>query len=270
MFDGCKSLISLDLSNFNTNNVTNMDYMFADCFSLLSLDLSNFNIQNVAYMRNFLYGCNSLNNLKSNFYNMMNNNNIMNNNFPNNNMMMNNNIMMNNYNNLYPNNNQMINGNNLMNYMNNNNGYNHNNNNSSTNINDEIFVKEHPHKLVYCISILDWNCFICKKNYDKNKVKYYCSLCDFNLCKKCHSERNLPKVIEFNEEVKPSNLSIKNPIFKSEFHEHNLIYCRTSRLKDILIGWYCNVCFKSFTNEIWSFYCTNCDYDLCCKCAGFN
>ena len=28
MFDGCSSLTSLNLSNFNTNNVTDMSFMF--------------------------------------------------------------------------------------------------------------------------------------------------------------------------------------------------------------------------------------------------
>ena len=45
MFYGCKSLISLsDISNWNTNNVTNMSFMFFGCKSLISLpDISNWN-----------------------------------------------------------------------------------------------------------------------------------------------------------------------------------------------------------------------------------
>ena len=35
MFYGCKSLSSLDLSNFNTQNVTNMEYIFSDFNSLI-------------------------------------------------------------------------------------------------------------------------------------------------------------------------------------------------------------------------------------------
>ena len=31
MFDGCSSLKELNLSNFNTNNVTNMRRMFSGC-----------------------------------------------------------------------------------------------------------------------------------------------------------------------------------------------------------------------------------------------
>ena len=34
MFSGCKSLTNLNLSNFNTQNVTNMEWMFSWCKSL--------------------------------------------------------------------------------------------------------------------------------------------------------------------------------------------------------------------------------------------
>ena len=41
-FSMCSSLISINLTNFNTENVTNMSYMFNECTSLKFLDLSNF------------------------------------------------------------------------------------------------------------------------------------------------------------------------------------------------------------------------------------
>ena len=34
MFVGCKSLTNLNLSNFNTQNVTDMSFMFVGCKSL--------------------------------------------------------------------------------------------------------------------------------------------------------------------------------------------------------------------------------------------
>ena len=43
MFSLYFSLNSLNISNFNTNNVTNMVGMFQLCSSLTSLHLSNFN-----------------------------------------------------------------------------------------------------------------------------------------------------------------------------------------------------------------------------------
>ena len=47
MFCNCNSLININLSNFNTQNVTDMSYMFSDCYYLTNINLSNFNTQNV-------------------------------------------------------------------------------------------------------------------------------------------------------------------------------------------------------------------------------
>ena len=49
------TLTSLDLSNFNTNNVTNMRGMFYGCSSLNSLNLSNFNTINVKDMEGMFF-----------------------------------------------------------------------------------------------------------------------------------------------------------------------------------------------------------------------
>ena len=52
MFYNCSSLTSLNLNNFNTNNVIDMSSMFSNCSSLTDLDLSNFNTSNVKNMLN--------------------------------------------------------------------------------------------------------------------------------------------------------------------------------------------------------------------------
>ena len=41
MFNGCNSLTVLDLSGFNTSNVTRMNDMFPNCNNLEELDLKN-------------------------------------------------------------------------------------------------------------------------------------------------------------------------------------------------------------------------------------
>ena len=46
MFYGCSSLETIDLSNFNTFNVTDMNYMFYGCNSVKSIDLSHFDMAN--------------------------------------------------------------------------------------------------------------------------------------------------------------------------------------------------------------------------------
>ena len=61
MFFRCSSLSNLNLSNFNTQNVTDMNGLFSGCSSLLNLDLSNFNTQNVTNMSNMFDDCRSLN-----------------------------------------------------------------------------------------------------------------------------------------------------------------------------------------------------------------
>ena len=60
LFLGCSSLKSIDLSNFNTQNIINMNGMFCGCSSLTNINLSNFNTQNVTDMRCIFYGCSSL------------------------------------------------------------------------------------------------------------------------------------------------------------------------------------------------------------------
>ena len=68
MFYYCSSLTSLDLSSFNTENVTNMGSMFCYC-SLTSLDVSSFNTANVTNMRSMFYNCNKLTSLNLSSFN---------------------------------------------------------------------------------------------------------------------------------------------------------------------------------------------------------
>ena len=60
MFDGCLGLSSLDLSSFKTANVTNMNYMFNGCSGLTSLDLTSFNTAKVTDMSQMFAGCSGL------------------------------------------------------------------------------------------------------------------------------------------------------------------------------------------------------------------
>ena len=60
MFYGCSSLTNIDLSNFNTNNVTDIGCMFNGCSSLNNIDLFNFNTNNVTDMNGMFGQCKSL------------------------------------------------------------------------------------------------------------------------------------------------------------------------------------------------------------------
>ena len=60
-FIGYKDLTTIiNIDNLNTNNVTDMCYMFYDCQKLSSLDLSKFNTNNVTNMSYMFNGCSNL------------------------------------------------------------------------------------------------------------------------------------------------------------------------------------------------------------------
>ena len=59
MFFNCPNLSSLDLTNFSTGNVTDMNSMFGYC-QLSSLDLTSFNTANVTEMNFMFQGCSAL------------------------------------------------------------------------------------------------------------------------------------------------------------------------------------------------------------------
>ena len=63
MFELCKSLKSLDVSSFNTSKVSSMNSMFASCSSLTQLDVSNFDTRNVTDMKSMFAYCNIVSNI---------------------------------------------------------------------------------------------------------------------------------------------------------------------------------------------------------------
>ena len=60
MFDGCSSLVSLDVSNWNTSSVYSMYSMFNSCRLLATLDVSNWDVSSVTNMGRMFYTCSSL------------------------------------------------------------------------------------------------------------------------------------------------------------------------------------------------------------------
>lgn len=64
IFQYCSGLTSLDLSGWDTSNVSYISYMFNDCTSLTSLDLSGWNMSNVTSMYNMFIGCTSLTSIR--------------------------------------------------------------------------------------------------------------------------------------------------------------------------------------------------------------
>ena len=60
LFSEMNSLVSIDLSSFDTSNVTDMNFMFNRCFALTELNLSNFDTSNVTDMSGMFNECKAL------------------------------------------------------------------------------------------------------------------------------------------------------------------------------------------------------------------
>ena len=63
MFSGCNELTSVDVSSFNTSNVTVMQSMFRSCYKLSSLDVSGFDTSKVFEMSDMFAACSELTSL---------------------------------------------------------------------------------------------------------------------------------------------------------------------------------------------------------------
>jgi len=57
MFEGCKNLSAINLSKFNTENVSYMNHMFDECKSLNELNLSSFKMRNHVNMFQMFHEC---------------------------------------------------------------------------------------------------------------------------------------------------------------------------------------------------------------------
>lgn len=64
LFAACKSLETVDLSSFNTKNVTDVNEMFYDCEGLEKLDLSTMDFRKVTDDSDMFESCDSLTELK--------------------------------------------------------------------------------------------------------------------------------------------------------------------------------------------------------------
>ena len=72
MFAACNSLKSIKFGSFYTGNVERMDLMFGDCWALESLDLCGFRTDNVKNMSKMFGGCSSLKTLDLSSFNTSN------------------------------------------------------------------------------------------------------------------------------------------------------------------------------------------------------
>ena len=74
-----------------------------------------------------------------------------------------------------------------------------------------------------------WKCENCSKAYNEKDSSYYCSLCDYNICKNCHNFMLVSQVktqIITTHQTPNDNFQIKSfKILNEKYHNKNLLYC---------------------------------------------
>ena len=62
LFEYCSNISFIDLTNFNTSNVSDMSYMFSNCYKLKEIKgINKFNTNNATKINDMFYDCNELN-----------------------------------------------------------------------------------------------------------------------------------------------------------------------------------------------------------------
>ena len=165
----------------------------------------------------------------------------------------------------------MTNNNMMMNY---NSNLNFENMNLIEFINLSIIINYHPHPLLYCNTLdrsnfgTNWTCNICFSNYTYDQPSFYCTFCDYDVCKNCIGNLKVNE-IKFNDFCKnklnipfPSNGNFK---WTTKYNNHEHLLTKIRRKND-KFSWLCNLCGKNYLNINPSYYCSLCDYDICLNC----
>ena len=160
-------------------------------------------------------------------------------------------------------------------------------NNNNPNYNNDIYsfinclilinAHNHPLKLCYPLERKNygngWTCNKCFGNFTYEYPSFYCTFCDFDLCKKCIGEYRLNEINIYENNFNNFSFIQVDPNNKlqwqkySPFHNHFLTYIQRN---NNYFSWICNNCKKVFQNKDCSFYCSLCDFDLCIDCLNKN
>ena len=143
-------------------------------------------------------------------------------------------------------------------------------------INSPIYVSDHSHPLVYCLTTTrancgnSWSCNKCRSTFTYDIPSLYCIFCDYDLCKQCLEKYTIGSVFVFNYNNNNFN-NLSNPLNKLNWqislpiHNH---YMTLIKKVNTSFNWTCKYCSNSYNNTESFYYCSLCDYRLCQYCSN--
>ena len=125
----------------------------------------------------------------------------------------------------------------------------------------QIYLKKykfpsHEHSLLFSRSSRHsqdlnlWSCNICRRLFTNRSWSFYCTCCDYDLCIFC--AKNAICLEEF----------INVYGIKLNIHDDPLVYMKTNR------DFKCQICLKNYDRNQPTYYCSDCDYDVCVQCKN--
>ena len=146
-------------------------------------------------------------------------------------------------------------GNNMM--MNNNSNINFESMNLIEFINLSILINNHPHPLLYCNTLdrsnfgTNWTCNVCFLNYTYDHPSFYCTFCDYDMCKNCIGNLKINDIKFYDFCKNKSNIHFpSNGNFKwaTKYNNHEHFLTKIKRKND-KFSWFCNLCGNNDLNN---------------------
>ena len=114
-----------------------------------------------------------------------------------------------------------------------------------------------------------WYCSICQnkdKSFFNNMLSFQCKKCEYELCYDCILIHDYRVV---NDKMLKKAAKGKK-VYVSTHPHYLLLSGKEDRYEGKNYDWICDVCKASSSENIYSFHCKDCEYDVCLKCFEKN
>ena len=162
-----------------------------------------------------------------------------------------------------------------------------------------ILIPHHEHPVFHCFHDDTFNCNVCKKAFTIEKEKdsninktgcFCCTLCNVDICDICFGEIELYKIVFYDDPNIIKNKDKFNNTLELSDRGWKKFKCHTHSMPLIIkgsdqFGWNyeCSACHRLYVTynpqdqnmenifiSKYLYYCSLCNYCLCCECAEKN